>query len=100
MPSGFAPLEIQPFKRYGVLQGGDGAGIGLKIAYSLAEYLSGQLTYDSSEEGTCFRLTIPALLQTDDPRPSPAESKQALVRTESAWNPYAIGPDAALALGG
>jgi len=76
MPSGFAPLEIQPFKRYGVLQGGDGAGIGLKIAYSLAEYLSGQLTYDSSEEGTCFRLTIPALLQTDDPRPLPAESKQ------------------------
>ena len=76
MPSGFAPLEIQPFKRYGDLQGGDGAGIGLKIAYSLAEYLSGQLSFDSSAEGTCFRLAIPALLQSDDPRLSPAESKR------------------------
>ena len=39
MPSGFAPLEIQPFKRYGVLQGGDGAGIGLKIAGTAGPFM-------------------------------------------------------------
>jgi signal transduction histidine kinase/CheY-like chemotaxis protein len=64
MPSGFTPLEIQPFKRFGDLHGGDGAGagIGLKIAYSLAEYLSGELHYDSDEGGTRFTLTVPAFL--------------------------------------
>lgn len=76
MPSGFVPLDIQPFKRYGDLHDGDGAGIGLKIAYSLAEYLSGALDYTSNENGTRFSLTIPALLQTDDHRMPLAPGEQ------------------------
>ena len=65
MPSGFAPLEIQTFKRFATMGKSEGYGVGLKIAFSLAEYLGGSLSYTSSEAGTVFDLKLPAELQYD-----------------------------------
>lgn len=83
IPSGFQPLEIRPFTRFGDLDSGDGGGIGLKIAYSLTEYLSGRLELASSSEGTRFTLTVPACVQLNDAQARPLSLSER--RPQQRW---------------
>ena len=69
MPSGFVPHESSAFKRFGAIDKREGYGIGLRIAYTLTEYLGGALRFNSSEAGTRFDLSIPATVQHEQPLP-------------------------------
>lgn len=61
----FTPRKLEPFTRYGALSKREGYGIGLMIAFSLAEYLGGKLEYSSDDRGTTFELSVPIAVQDD-----------------------------------
>jgi len=40
----------------------DGSGLGLGVCYSIAESHNARITFDTSNEGTCFKVTFPAVI--------------------------------------
>lgn len=74
MGEGFEKKSMQPFKRYGNIDKREGYGIGLMIAFSLAEYLGGGLEYQTSSKGTTFVLNVPASIKIEEIETDEAES--------------------------
>lgn len=73
IPESQQQLVFQRFHRAGSSTGADGLGLGLSIVRDTIEVVGGQVTLNSTDEGSTFRLTAPAaMLQDTDSRPRAA----------------------------
>ncbi|MBO9834706.1 ATP-binding response regulator [Xanthomonas phaseoli] len=73
IPESQQQLVFQRFHRAGSSTGADGLGLGLSIVRDTIEVVGGQVTLNSSGEGSTFRLTAPAaMLQDTESRPRAA----------------------------
>jgi signal transduction histidine kinase len=59
VPSALAGRVFEPF--FSTKEVGEGTGLGLSIAMGIAEAHGGTLTLVPTDEGACFRLSLPAV---------------------------------------
>jgi PAS domain S-box-containing protein len=68
VPAALAGRVFEPF--FSTKEVGEGTGLGLSIAMGIAEAHGGSLVLVPTDEGACFRLTIPVGAASSMPRPT------------------------------